>query len=282
MQINKLTKNILIALIIFVFIFSFNFHLKPVSVNAEMISIDIRSEDNFIVEANKYAHIFCTSNLDSIVSIYAKLGENVYIIHKNLELFANIEKDISFPVAYPLISNFDLIFNITEKFGTQINEIIKKFIIKKGSLNPYSIKGRIYKCSDTDKTGIEGAKIETESGPVYSKTISEDDGYFSLDNLSFGTYKIKVTHNCASSSVEKIVVLGEKTAFLDMCLSTYGIPDIDLWLNKQSGSNFEIGETITMYMRSSLNNSDFLVMSLKMRKLNGFSTRLDPTLDNWI
>jgi hypothetical protein len=214
------------------------------------LDVSIESRDNFIVTSQRYAHIYVTSNLSSLLTIKALVDENVFLIDKNVPLVQNLSKDITIPIVYPLDRDFSLSFFIETVDASKKTTLIRKFTVKNLSNGSYSISGRIIKCSPTEKIGIEGAKIEVQDGPAYSFTYSEDDGYFTLGNLLKGTYKIKFSHKCSSGIVEKIIVIGEKEAFIEVCLSTYGIPDIDLWLNKPSGSSFEIGETSTIFMRS--------------------------------
>jgi len=250
-----LKKSFVVSWIIaFLFIQIFKFPIfkltKPIYASSDLI-LNIESDDNFIVMNQKYANLSLTANYASFLTVKALVDKDLFLIEKNISLAQNITKEISIPICYPLDKNFRLIFSLETIDGLKSTISTKDFIVKKIVKGSYSISGRVVQCSKTEKIGIEGAKIEIKDGPTYSSSKSCDDGYFSLDNLLRGTYKIAVSHKCSSALIEKIVVVGEKTAFLEFCLSTYGIPDIDLWLNKPDGSSYELGERATIFMRSS-------------------------------
>jgi hypothetical protein len=232
----------------------------PISL-AKDLSLSVRTDPEKVVIVDTNLSLFCLTNLDAFLSVTLLIGKRVILFEQNILATANVEKVIKIPAVYPITDDFEIQLSAETIDVTSKANFSKKFIVRKKTLGLGKIKGRIINCSDINKIGLEGAKIEIVSGPTIGSTYSEDDGYFSLNNLPEGVYKLGISHVCSTGTVEKVVIVDQNTPFTEVCLNAYGIPDFDFWLNKPSGSNFEIGETITFHLRSSLNMKTDLILS---------------------
>jgi len=237
----------------------------PIS-HSKDLSFHVRTDPENLVISDSYLNLFCFANLNAFVNIYAIINNRTIQIEKNFDLTEGVEKSVRIPVKYPLINDFEIKLIAEDHDGLSKSTFSKRFLLRKRIKGIEKIKGRVFVCSKDQQIGLEDAKVEIISGPTVGSTFTEDDGYFTLEDVPSGNYKLGIRHECSSGYVEKIVIVNEYTPMVSVCMSTYGIPDIDLWLNKPSGSSFEIGETVTFHLRSTINTKIDLWISDEITK----------------
>ena len=236
-----------------IIIFIVTFGLVIPSVQSESLVMTIDFAPSSIVIQGSSLQILIHSNNTVNLNISAKTTTKTCLLFSNITSEKNIQKEIIVPIVYPLDSNFTLVFDAENMQSTLIHQQTKDFFLEPSKSGNYSCKGRILNQGFVNKTGLEGAFIEVMSGPTYTYTYSEDDGYFSLDHLLPGPYKLRISHACTKVVKEYIVEVNEKSVFENIEMHPHKIPDFDFWMNKSSGSHYERGETATIYMRSRLN-----------------------------
>jgi hypothetical protein len=235
------------------------FELK--TTNARDLRMDLRTDPEQFVLEDSFLHLYIICSDPSWLTVELLMGQQTILWQEHIETASQLEKHLQIPVVYPLLEDFEVRVLAQSKTSSSIAQTQRKFVVQKKQRGNLSLQGRILQCSQYQQLGLEGAMIEIISGPSAGKELTEDEGYFTFKQLPAGPYKLRVTHPCASEALEKIVYLDEKSSFQEWCLQTYRIPDMDLWLNKPSGSVFEVGETITVYMRSSVSMKADLMIS---------------------
>ena len=260
-------KKIMTIFVIF-FLTQSGVCFSPAVAAVDSLYIKVSFSPNKVVTPDSTLTLHANPNQYSIVSVYLLNKDHLVLLVEAFELSPDIDNEVKIPVTYPIQTDFSLRVEVsTPDLKSKFSEVYS-FQIQTKSRGSYRIRGRILQCSDRYKKGLEGAVIETVSGSSYARTESEDDGYFSLEALQKGQYKLKISHDCTSNTIEKIVWVDSETPFLDACLAVYGLPDIDLWMNKPSGSSFEKEETATVFIRSSLACvTDLYITDLHQKKL---------------
>ena len=219
---------------------------------ARDLSISLRTDpDRFVLE-DSFLHAYVITNEPSWLTIELHMGQQEILWKDHVETTALLEKHLQIPVVYPLNEDFIIKIHAVSMISYSVSGVEQSFVIQKKVRGNLTLQGRVLECSPFHKIGLEGAMVEIISGPSFGREMTEDEGYFTFNQLPAGPYKLRFTHPCASQPLEKVIFLDEKTSFQELCLQTYRIPDMDLWLNKPSGSVFEVGETMTLHMRSSV------------------------------
>jgi hypothetical protein len=239
----------------------------PSVTHAESLQMQVKCNPGSIAIHGEFVSVFVTTNENTILNIQATIGERVFSLFKNIPLEKSLEKEIRLPIVYPLDRNFTLHVqadHIQKKSSLQENINFTVTELKKGA---YSLEGRIINGSYVHKTGLEGAFIEVVSGETYTYTETDDDGYFTLEHLLEGPYKIRVSHSCTKTTQEFISEVHSNTEFAYITLNPHKIPDFDFWMNKSVYSQYEKGETATIYIRSRLNMIVGLYIQTKSEKI---------------
>jgi hypothetical protein len=262
-------KRLIIAVLISLMIMAGAFPFELKTTNARDLQMDFRTDPERFVLEDSYLHLYITCSDPSWLSIELLMGQQTILWQEHVEISAQLEKHLQIPVVYPLLEDFEVRILAKSKTSSSTSQSQRKFVIQRKQRGNLTLQGRIMQCSAFQPLGLEGAMIEIISGPSAGKELTEDEGYFTFKQLPAGPYKLRVSHPCASDALEKIVYLDEKSSFQEWCLQTYRIPDMDLWLNKPSGSVFEVGETMTVYLRSSVSmKADLMITdSLETRPL---------------
>ena len=247
-MLKRLIIAVLISLMMMAWAFPFEIHTS----NARDLRMDFRTDPERFVLEDSYLHLYVTCNDASWLTIELLMGQQTILWQEHIEVSAQVEKHLQIPVVYPLLEDFEVRILAQAQNSTSKAQNQRKFVIQRKQQGSLSLQGRITQCSPFQPLGLEGALIEIISGPSAGKELTEDEGYFVFKQLPPGPYKVRVSHPCSSDALEKIIFLDEKTSFQEWCLQTYRIPDMDLWLNKPSGSVFEVGETMTVFLRSSV------------------------------
>lgn len=247
----------------FVIFFLIQSVIQPVKANRnpDSFSLSVRFYPEKIVSPGSTLTLRCSPREYGILSVFLLKPDHRVVLTEAWEISSTMENELEIPVTYPITSDFTLrISASTPDLRRQYTEDFD-FQLQTRPKGPYRIRGRILQCSETIKKGLEGAIVETLSGPSYARTETEDDGYFSLEQLQTGQYRVKISHDCTANSTEKIIWVDQDTPFQEGCLAVYGLPDIDLWMNKPSGYSYEKGEMAEIKIRSSLRCSGDLVIT---------------------
>ncbi len=234
---------------------------------ARDLALHLRTNPEQYVLEDSFFHVFVTTNQDSWVTIAFAINDQFILWNEHVETTAGLERHFQIPVVYPLEENFDLVVSaISMDSGSEQKER-NRFIFQKKQPGTLTLEGRILQCNPYHKIGLEGASIEIIDGPSPGREMTEDEGYFTFHQLLPGHYILRSTHPCGRSAVEKDIFLDEDTSFQEWCIQVYRVPDMDLWLNKPSGSVFEVGETVTVFMRSSVSmKADLMVIDARESK----------------
>ncbi|MCE5222892.1 carboxypeptidase regulatory-like domain-containing protein [bacterium] len=260
-------KKIMTLFVIF-FLTQSGIYCSPVKAVAESLYIKVSFSPNKVVTPDSTLTWHGNPNQYCILSVTLMNKDHLVPLVEGFELSPNVDNEVGIPITYPIQTDFSLrVEAATPDLKSTFSEVYS-FQIQAKNRDNYRIRGRILQCSDLYKKGLEGAVIETVTGASYARTESEDDGYFSLEALQKGQYKLKISHDCTSNTIEKIVWVDSETPFQEACLAVYGLPDIDLWMNKPSGSSFEKEETATVFIRSSLSCvTDLYIADQHQKKL---------------
>jgi hypothetical protein len=221
----------LLLVVLSFFASSFRFPFLPLT-HAKDLSLSVKTDPEKVVINDTNLTLFFSTNLDALLSVYLTINKRKILIQENQTTKAGKERKIKIPITYPILGDFEIEVSAETLDSSSKTNFTKAFIFGKKNKGNEKIKGRVFRCSDENKTGIEGAKIEIISGPTIGSTYAEDDGYFLLDELPKGAYKLRISHGCSAQNTEKIVFVDQDTPFAEVCLNIYGIPDFDFWLNK--------------------------------------------------
>ena len=259
-------KKIMTLFVIFFLVQSWN--PVPITAISNSLKVEISFSPDKIVSSGSILTLHGNPNQYAILSVFLHQKDHLISLVESFELSPFQDNAVPIPITYPIRTDFTInVEVITPDFHDQFTESYT-FQLQEKIQGRYRIRGRILQCSEITKRGLEGAVIETLSGPSYARIETEDDGYFSLESLQKGQYKLRISHPCTANSIEKIVWVDNETPFLDGCLAVYGIPDVDIWMNKPSGSSFEKEETATVNVRSSLPCvADIYISDLHRQKL---------------
>ncbi len=260
-------KRLISAVLFLIFVTAWSVPDLGIRLHARDLDMRLRTVPERFVLEDAYLHVYVTTSDPSWVSIELIMGQQTVVWAEHEESLAQLEKHFQIPAVYPLVQDFVVSVKAVSKQSGSIVTDRRSFVLQKKSSGTLSLHGRVLQCSDHHQAGLEGATVEIISGPAPGREMTEDEGYFTFVNLPPGPYKLRTTHSCASNAIEKIVMLDEKTSFQEWCLQAYRLPDMDLWLNKPSGSVFEVGETMTVYMRSAIN------MKADLNLTDSFGTR---------
>jgi len=239
----------------------------PSITHAESLQMKVECKPSSVAIQGGFVSIFVTTNENTILHIQASIGDRLFSLFTNIPLEKSLEKEIRLPIVYPLDRNFTLHVradNIQKESSLQENI---NFTVTESKKGIYSLEGRIINGSYVHKTGLEGAFIEVVSGETYTYTETDDDGYFTLNHLLEGPYKIQVSHSCTKATQEFITEVNSNTEFAYITLYPHKIPDFDFWMNKSVYSDYEKGETATIYIRSRLNMIVDLYIQTKTEKV---------------
>jgi len=262
---KKNQHNLLKILSLFLSIFLIGSLFPSISFS-KSLQMEIQCKPGSIALEGQSISVFVTTNEDAILTVNATSANRVFSIFTNIPLERSIKKEFRIPIVYPLNAHFTLQIRADNiETHSSVQETID-FTVEKKKMGLYSIEGRILNGSYVHKTGLEGAFIEVVSGESYAYTETGDDGYFSLDHLIQGPYKLRVTHPCTKSTKEFIADVNANTEFANVTLHPHKIPDFDFWMNKPAGSNYERSETATIYIRSRLNMKVHLYVHTKKEK----------------
>jgi len=241
--------------------------ITPSVTHAESLQMEVECNPGSMAIHGEFVSVVVTTNENTILNMQATIGERVFSLFTNIPLEKSIKKEIRLPIVYPLDRNFTLHVradNIQKESSLQENINFTVTELKKGA---YSLEGRIINGSYVHKTGLEGAFIEVISGETYTYAETDDDGYFTLEHLLEGPYKIRVSHSCTKTTQEFISEVHSNTEFAYITLYPHKIPDFDFWMNKSVYSQYEKGETATIYFRSRLNMIVDLYIQTKSEKI---------------
>ena len=225
----------------------------PTVARAESLGFSVRCTPSSKAIQGEPLFLTTTSNQDSYLTINAETKSKIILLFDNKFIEANVEQEIVIPIVYPLNENFTLSFHLKNIDSTDSTDFSKDFTVENQKNGEASFKGRVINGSSSQKIGLEGAFIEVISGPTFAFTESCDDGYFEFNHLIPGPYKFKITHSCTNLAEEVIIEVKKRTPFSEITINPHNVPEFDFWMNKSSGSNYEVKETATIFMRSKLN-----------------------------